>query len=73
MLMEDVIARSVRAIRSGNFETDEATMAIHLGAMLTFRETLSNAGQPTVLLDGAIPGICKRRGSLGWGRSTSRH
>lgn len=54
MLMEDVIEHSVRAIRSGNFEAAEATMAIHLGAMLSFRETLRNAGQPTRLLDDAI-------------------
>ena len=54
MLMEDVIAHSVRAITTGNFETEEATMAIHLGAMRSFRETLSSAGQPTVLLDDAI-------------------
>jgi 3-hydroxyisobutyrate dehydrogenase-like beta-hydroxyacid dehydrogenase len=53
-LMEDVIAHSVRAIRSGNFEADEATMAIHLGAMRSFRATLRSAGQPTVLLDDAI-------------------
>lgn len=54
ILMEDVIDHSVRAIRSGNFEADEATMSIHLGAMRSFRETLRSAGQPTVLLDDAI-------------------
>lgn len=53
-LMVDVIDHSVRAIRSGNFEADEATISIHLGAMRSFRETLRSAGQPTVLLDDAI-------------------
>jgi 3-hydroxyisobutyrate dehydrogenase-like beta-hydroxyacid dehydrogenase len=53
-LMADVIDHSVRGIRSGNFEADEATMSIHLGAMRSFRETLRSAGQPTVLLDDAI-------------------
>jgi 3-hydroxyisobutyrate dehydrogenase-like beta-hydroxyacid dehydrogenase len=54
VLLADVVEHSVRAIRSGNFEADEASMSIHLGALLSFRETLRSAGQPTVLLDDAI-------------------
>jgi 3-hydroxyisobutyrate dehydrogenase-like beta-hydroxyacid dehydrogenase len=54
VLMADVIEHSVRAIRSGNFKAEEASMAIHLGAMRSFRESLRSAGQPTVLLDDAI-------------------
>jgi 3-hydroxyisobutyrate dehydrogenase-like beta-hydroxyacid dehydrogenase len=58
-VMADVIEHSVRAIRSGNFEAEEATMAIHLGAMRSFRESLRSAGQPTVLLDDAIEYVKK--------------
>lgn len=54
MLMEDVIERSLRAIRSGDFEAGEATMAIHLGAMLSFRKTLRSVGQRSMLLDDVI-------------------
>jgi 3-hydroxyisobutyrate dehydrogenase-like beta-hydroxyacid dehydrogenase len=53
-LLGDVIERSVRAIRDDNFEADEATMSIHLGAMVSFRETLRGAGQRSLLLDDTI-------------------
>jgi 3-hydroxyisobutyrate dehydrogenase-like beta-hydroxyacid dehydrogenase len=59
MLLQDVIEESARAIRDDNFEAEEATMAIHLGALRSFRETLASAGQPTVLLDDAIAYVQK--------------
>ena len=54
MLMQDVIAHSVEGITNGTFEADEATIAIQLGAMLLFRETLQGAGQRSLLLDAVV-------------------
>ena len=54
MLMQDVIAHSVEGITNGTFEADEATIAIQLGAMLSFRETLKGAGQRSLLLDAVV-------------------
>ena len=53
MLMGDVIT-SLEGIRNGTFEADEATIAIQLEGMTTFRETLQGAGQRTLLLDDVI-------------------
>jgi 3-hydroxyisobutyrate dehydrogenase-like beta-hydroxyacid dehydrogenase len=54
MLMQDVIAHSVEGITNGTFEADEATIAIQLGAMLSFRETLQGSGQRSLLLDAVV-------------------
>jgi 3-hydroxyisobutyrate dehydrogenase-like beta-hydroxyacid dehydrogenase len=54
MLMGDVIAHSLEGIRNGTFEADEATIAIQLEGMTTFRETLHGAGQRSLLLDDVI-------------------